>query len=576
MLYYIMSLFTNQRHTKSMLTRIDALEDIVETLNTNVSTISLTPGPRGEAFKIDSYGPLTTQFVSNLQTSSVDASGVTISPTNLYYYLVTQDNRIGTALTGIPDADFSRHVIMYDGTSWYDFGPFTGLSQGVPDSLEAVVTPSTADTLAIENRVTVSDSINHIFLETLSEPKITLEGTNDSTIVTNQQLTFSDTVNQNSVNISGMTISKQDAIYPIMVEVPSSNFVTRMLFGMFQHLSIIATAFRSMMLDYQTLAFQNNTYSTSINQKANYGVTNTEIDQYNNETGENTNLMLDKEGLSTTYTDGNMISQSALYKKNIIQLDYSPDGETYSQIVGSPVSGLQLRVDDYTQGTYTQTQLSNSQLSMKDETNSVIHTLTKSLLSFLNAGITLTLESTGLSSTGPLSISTGTGQTISIGSVDTSTTLHGNTTLNNLSLIAPISSSYTVTPTVGQIGYVATTILNNTDTSLRAENFAMTASTTISVAKVNLTAGTWLLIGNMNAPQFSNTGYVSLSISPTLNVINDTDNYVQHTNHANYNINLFVSQVVQITSNTTYFMNTRTNVTGQTVNLFKLKATRIA
>lgn len=120
-----MQLITNSRYTDSVMTRVETLEDIVELLNTNITTISLTPGPRGESFQIDSYGPLTTSFVTTMQTNKVDISGIPVSSNNLYYYLVTEDTRVGTPISGIPDKDLSRHVIMYDGTKWYDFGPFT-------------------------------------------------------------------------------------------------------------------------------------------------------------------------------------------------------------------------------------------------------------------------------------------------------------------------------------------------------------------------------------------------------------------------------------------------------------------
>jgi hypothetical protein len=201
-----MSLFPNQRYKESVLSRVEIVEDVIETLNTNIATISLTAGPRGEAFKIDAYGPLTTQFVSNLQTTKVDGDGVPISSTNFYYYLVTRDNRVGTPLLGIPNTDLSRHVIMYDGTSWNDFGPFTGLTQGVPDSIQAVVTPPNASTLAIKSALKVSNlsDTTSILLDSLSEPTLTLNGSNASTVLTNSTLSLLNASNTLTVESTGI------------------------------------------------------------------------------------------------------------------------------------------------------------------------------------------------------------------------------------------------------------------------------------------------------------------------------------------------------------------------------------
>jgi hypothetical protein len=153
----------------------------------------------------------------------------------------------------------------------------------------------------------------------------------------------------------------------------------------------------------------------------------------------------------------------------------------------------------------------------------------------------------------------------------------GETTIHKLTLSTPVTSAYTVVPTSGQIGFIATTILNATDTTLGADPFTTTAFTSKSLAKVNLTAGTWLLTANINAPQFTTTGYVILSIGTianTFTVVND--NYVQSATNTSYGLGYFVSVVVQITANTSYYMTVRTSVTGQTVNYYKFKATRIA
>ena len=153
----------------------------------------------------------------------------------------------------------------------------------------------------------------------------------------------------------------------------------------------------------------------------------------------------------------------------------------------------------------------------------------------------------------------------------------GNTTIHKLTLSEPITSAYTTVPTSGQIGFVATTILNATDATLGADPFTTTSFTSKSLAKVNLTAGTWLLTANINAPQFTTTGYVILSIGTIANTFTvANDNYVQSATNTSYGLGYFVSVVAQITANTSYYMTVRTSVTGQTVNYYKFKATRIA
>ena len=153
----------------------------------------------------------------------------------------------------------------------------------------------------------------------------------------------------------------------------------------------------------------------------------------------------------------------------------------------------------------------------------------------------------------------------------------GQTTIHNLNLSAPITSAYTAVPTSGQIGFVATTILNATDATLGADPFTTTSFTSKSLAKVNLTAGTWLLTANINAPQFTTTGYVILSIGTIANTFTvANDNYVQSATNPSYGLGYFVSVVAQITANTSYYMTVRTSVTGQIVNYYKFKATRIA
>lgn len=104
-------------------------------------------GPKGEAFFIDDNGILDDNF----------PTGPSGTINDFYLWLVTDDNRSDLRLTGIDGptgakTDLSRHVIMYNGTQWYDYGEFTGL-QGPAGSNGAVgatgVTGSTGATGSI-------------------------------------------------------------------------------------------------------------------------------------------------------------------------------------------------------------------------------------------------------------------------------------------------------------------------------------------------------------------------------------------------------------------------------------------
>lgn len=88
-------------------------------------------GEPGESFQIDDSGELTTAIAAGI----MEESGA--SSTDFYLYLVTVDNRnledLEEGLEGIDAAnqntldDLSRHVIMWDGQSWHDYGQFTAL-----------------------------------------------------------------------------------------------------------------------------------------------------------------------------------------------------------------------------------------------------------------------------------------------------------------------------------------------------------------------------------------------------------------------------------------------------------------
>jgi hypothetical protein len=78
-------------------------------------------GPQGEAFQIDEYADFDEAKVTDIEANSG------ASPTDLYYFLVLDDNRTNQTLPAPLNGDMSKHVLMYDGSVWFDFGPFTGL-----------------------------------------------------------------------------------------------------------------------------------------------------------------------------------------------------------------------------------------------------------------------------------------------------------------------------------------------------------------------------------------------------------------------------------------------------------------
>lgn len=93
----------------------------------------MTPGPAGEAFKIDGFGDLTTAKIQEIESSAFrDAAGQPITSLNFYYFVVTEDvpsNRVPLSGLETEDSksDRSRFSIMWDGTKWYSFGEFTGV-----------------------------------------------------------------------------------------------------------------------------------------------------------------------------------------------------------------------------------------------------------------------------------------------------------------------------------------------------------------------------------------------------------------------------------------------------------------
>jgi len=79
-------------------------------------------GPRGESFSIDEYNDLDEAKVTDIQ----DNSGA--SSSDVYFIVVVDDNRSNQNLPSSITGDMTGHILMYDGSSWYDFGQFTGVA----------------------------------------------------------------------------------------------------------------------------------------------------------------------------------------------------------------------------------------------------------------------------------------------------------------------------------------------------------------------------------------------------------------------------------------------------------------
>lgn len=163
------------------------------------------------------------------------------------------------------------------------------------------------------------------------------------------------------------------------------------------------------------------------------------------------------------------------------------------------------------------------------------------------------------------------------GAFDTNTTISGKTTINKLTLTAPITSAYTVVPTAGQLGFIPTAIFNAGDATLEVNNFTMTSFTNYSVGKIELTPGTWIITGSLRANSNSSFGSVICAITPIQASVDfATDFYVQSFNASFIDLNFLATRIVQVTATQFYFLTSRSSANSQIINNYKLTATRIA
>jgi hypothetical protein len=75
-------------------------------------------GPSNNGVRVDAYGLLSDQFVTAIE-------GTVFAPDN-FFFNVTQDVRANVNFPPSLAGNKTRHLIMYDGVLWHDYGPFEG------------------------------------------------------------------------------------------------------------------------------------------------------------------------------------------------------------------------------------------------------------------------------------------------------------------------------------------------------------------------------------------------------------------------------------------------------------------
>ena len=92
--------------------------------NGTLSWVAQDQGPRGEAFQVDEFNVVLDDTKVTLIESSSSASSA-----DFYVFVVSADART-SPLPGIDTTgnltDLARHVVAYNGSTYADYGPFTG------------------------------------------------------------------------------------------------------------------------------------------------------------------------------------------------------------------------------------------------------------------------------------------------------------------------------------------------------------------------------------------------------------------------------------------------------------------
>jgi len=97
-------------------------------------------GDRGESFNIDHHY---TSFDESSVTA-VEAAGAT--PENVYIVTIYVDDRTNKTTPAGISGDMSKHVVMYNGTTWFDWGIFIGGTGGTGAQGLTGATGATGDT----------------------------------------------------------------------------------------------------------------------------------------------------------------------------------------------------------------------------------------------------------------------------------------------------------------------------------------------------------------------------------------------------------------------------------------------
>jgi len=81
-------------------------------------------GDRGESFNIDHH------YTSFDEAAVTEVEGIGATSENVYIITIYNDDRSNLTLPAGISGDMSRHVVMYNGTAWFDWGIFIGGTGG--------------------------------------------------------------------------------------------------------------------------------------------------------------------------------------------------------------------------------------------------------------------------------------------------------------------------------------------------------------------------------------------------------------------------------------------------------------
>lgn len=487
--------------------------------NTKSTTIGQTNGPFSTLTTIN--GRLTTAGVTNINTSGTSATNIGIVGATTTIAGTTNINTSGTATTALGVQTSTVNLRGAVNINTNGTGGFSNTTIGVAGSVTAI------------NGTT----------------NINTSGGSTTTIGTSGSGTSA--IQGSTVNVSGTTNNITG-----ISNINTSGTATTTI-GVTGSTTAINGA-----VNINTVAPTDNLITTTIGATATSFDTNTNINGKTTISKLTTNSIISTADFSITppITDDIILQPSASSSGKIDIMTGASSTGSVNILTGNFASGI---IDIGGESVTTNINGSTINIANTDDNSNTINILT------------------GIDALGDINVMTGTGNTstLTVGTTATTVEINGNTTIKKLTLTAPITSAYSVVPTSGQIGYVPSAVFYNaiTEPNLKPNNATLTAFAAASLARIELTAGTWILIGSLIANANASSGYVICSITPTINAWNpSTDFTVQSLNHPTLNFQYVVSSNVQITSTASYYLTTRTNVSNQVVNTYRLTATRIA